>query len=358
MEDLTTRAQLVDGSEVGAQSITATVPRREIEDTLAGDDGPADLILDVASGDASGETRRIAVEWERDDLERLLRQADGESVLFTFDRRALAQAFEDADVESHGLREKALILTVAAATAAGAAGAAKAVPDMGEGVTSQGPAAYTAIESARTGGSGAEGMSAEFSAIEAARSADQASQATSGASGASAIEAARSAGQADQGIPAGYGDAVSDFRSAEAVPDALNAGYAGVDTVGGEVAAEYGMPQATAAQEAAAQGVAAGEYGVPQATAADLAAAQGVAAGEYGMPQAAGGPGAAAHSGIEAARATAGTPASGDTGASGGESFVSAPDPATTAALAGMAALAITGAAFMARSRRRLTPSS
>jgi hypothetical protein len=330
MEDLTTRAQLVDGSEVGAQSITATVPRREIEDTLAGDDGPADLILDVAGGGASGETRRIAVEWERDDLERLLRQADGESVLFTFDRRALAQAFEDADVESHGLREKALILTVAAATAAGAAGAAKAVPDMGEGVASSpGVAAYTAIEDARTGGTAAQGVTAGASAIEAARSADQAPQqatsseyssieaaratdqafaATADASGASAIEAARATGQADEGIPASYGEAVADFRAAEAVPETLAAGYAGVDTVGDAVAAEFATS------------------------------------------------GAAEMSGLEAARSTQpGSPGSGAT--DGGSFAVETPSPAQTAALAGAAALAITGAAFMARSRRRLTPS-
>ena len=323
MEDLITRAQLVDASEVDAQGITATVPRSDVEEALATDDGPADLILDIARvGDGEAGSRTVAVEWERGDLERLLRQAEGDAITFAFDRRSLAMAFDSPDVEGHGLREKALILTVAAATAAGAAGAAKAVPDMGEGVmSSQGPAAYTTIENARSGGPVAEGMSAEFSAIEEARSAEQA---------------------AGGGIPAGYGDAVADFRTAEAVPDALNAGYAGVDTVGGEVAAEF-----------------AGEYGMPQATAAQEAAAQGVAAGEYGMPQAPSVAGAAASSSaIEAARATAGTPATDATGAGSGDSFVSAPDPATTAALAGMAALAITGAAFMARSRRRLTPSS
>jgi hypothetical protein len=292
MEDLSTRAQLVDASEVDAQSITATVPRSEIEDALASDEGPADLILDVARfGDgAEAERRRLAVEWEQGDLERLLRQADGDTITFAFDRRSLALAFDEPDVETHGLREKALILTVAAATAAGAAGAAKAVPDA-EGVgASPGAAAYTAIESSRmaeTNIAEAGQAAAASTGIEAARAAE--TNVVDAAAGSMGIEAA---------------------RAAEAAPDPLLAGYAGIDTVGAEVAAELGTGQA-----------------------------------------------AAEYTAVESARATQpGVPMGGDTG--GGTFAVEAPSPAQAAALAGAAALAITGAAFAARSRRRLTPSN
>ena len=349
MEDLTARARLVDASEVDAGSVTATVPRSQIEAALA-ENEPTDLILDVERVDDGG-GRRIAVEWDRDDLERLLRQAEDDAIVFAFEREPLALAFDEPDVEGHGLREKALILTVAAATAAGAAGAANAYPDQGDGVTSSGTAAaYTAIEQTRMASSQPDALT-----------------------GASAIEAARAANTGAEGVQAG----------------------------------DYGMPQATASDYAAAQGVEPGEYGMPQATAADYAAAQGVEPGQYGMPQvspadeaaamraAADGP--AGYTGIEAARsaeaaqdaavagyagidtvgaevaaelgtgqaaaeysalesARATEPAPTTSGSEGGSVTFEAPSPATAGALAGAAALAITGAAFMARSRRRLTP--
>lgn len=281
MEDLTARAKLVDASEIDAQGVTATVPRSELESALAADDGPTDLVLDVQRTEDGG-GRRIAVEWDRADLERLLSQAKDDAIVFAFEREPLALAFEEPEVEGHGLREKALVLTVAAATAAGAAGAAKAYPDQGEGTTQGGASAYTAIESARAGASAAEAPLAGFTQVEAAR-ADAPGMAEP-AAGHSAIEAARSAANA---------------------PDPL-LGYAGMDTVGAEVAAEFGT-----------------------------------------------GPGAL--TAIETARAAEPPPTSGS-GGDGGTFAIDAPSPGTTAALAGAAALAITGAAFMARSRRRLTP--
>ena len=352
MEDLTARARLVEASELGAQGITATVPRRQVEEALAADE-PPDLILDVERADDGG-GRKIAVEWDRGDLERLLRQAEDDAVVFAFDREVLARAFDD-DVEAHGLREKALVLTVAAATAAGAAGAAQAYPDMGEGTgSSSGAAAYTAIESARSGAASDERSMSGASAIEAARSQEAA------------------AGQARE-----YG-----------LPQPTAADYA--KAMSGDVqAGDYGMPQASpAAEAAAASGVEAGEYGMPQASpAAEAAAARAAEGGpaahsaveaaraaeassdallsgyagidtvgaevaaELGTGQ-----GAAEMSALETARATEPAPSTGD--APGGGLTIDAPSPAQTAALAGAAALAITGAAFAARSRRRLTPSS
>jgi hypothetical protein len=309
MEDLTARARLVHASEVDAGSVTATVPRSEIEAALAADDGPADLILDVARVDDGG-GRRIAVEWDRDDLERLLRQAEDDAVVFAFDREPLALAFDEPDVEGHGLREKALILTVAAATAAGAAGAAKAVPDMGEGaMSSTGPAAYTAVESARSAeaSAAAEAPLAGYTGIEATRATEPApaAEATLGDYGS---EAARSAEAVSSDAVRGS-STIEASRAAAAAPDPLLAGYAGIDTVGAEVAAELGTGQAAA---------------------------------EYAS--------------VESARGDApGQTTGGDTG---GTFAIETPSPGQTAALAGAAALAITGAAFMARSRRRLTPSS
>ena len=64
--------------------------------------------------------------WERSDLEQLLAEAQGDQIVLTFDREALARATDD--VEAHGLRETALILAVAATAAAGGAQAASAEP--------------------------------------------------------------------------------------------------------------------------------------------------------------------------------------------------------------------------------------
>jgi hypothetical protein len=308
MEDLTARAELVDPSEVDAGSVTATIPRREIEEALAVDDGPADLILDVASTDDGG-GRRITVEWDRADLERLLGQAEDDAIVFAFDREPLALAFDEPDVEGHGLREKALVLTVAAATAAGAAGAAKAVPDMGEGVmSSQGPAAYSAIESARSGETGA-GLPAGYGQVVQEFRATEAAGADAPLAGYAGVEATRAAETVSSDAARGS-SAIEAARAAEAAPDPVLAGYAGIDTVGAEVAAELGTGQA-----------------------------------------------AAEYTAVEAARADApGQTTGGDTG--GGTFAIETPSPSQTAALAGAAALAITGAAFMARSRRRLTPSS
>jgi hypothetical protein len=341
MEDLTTRAQLVDASEVDAQGVTATVPRSEIEDALASGEGPDDLILDVARfGDGEEtESRRLAVEWERGDLERLLRQTDGDRILFAFDRRSLELAFDEPDVDAHGLREKALVLTVAVATAAGASGAAMAVPDA-EGVGgSSGVAGYTAIESTRL----AENVAADAGAA-----------ATS-----SGIEAARAANIADTGGASAASSGIEAARAAEMAPDPA-AVYEGIDTVGAEVAAELGTGQNAAAASAgieAARAAEAGtteprEYGMPQPTAEDYLQSR-----EYGMPQ----PTAsdyvqAGDYGMPTAMPSDYEAGSVDTG--GGTFAVDAPSPAETAALAGAAALAITGVAFAARSRRRLTPSN
>lgn len=125
MQELSARAALVPAPDV-SDGLTTAVSREEVVAAL-GADGSPDLILDVtrfSDGDAA-ETRNIVVAWERGDLEELLRQSDGDQIVLTFDREAIQQAME-ADVEAHGIREKALVLAVAALAATGAAANASA----------------------------------------------------------------------------------------------------------------------------------------------------------------------------------------------------------------------------------------
>jgi hypothetical protein len=119
MQEIPARAALVSAPNVG-EGLTTFVSREEIGAAARAKDGPPELILDVTrfSDGEPAETRTVAVAWERTDLEELLRQSSEERVILTFDGQALREAME-ADVEAHGLRERAVILAVAA-TAAGA----------------------------------------------------------------------------------------------------------------------------------------------------------------------------------------------------------------------------------------------
>src|SRR5215210_1999242 len=128
MEEMTARAALVAAPDVG-DGLTTSISRAEIEEVLAAEEAPIELVLDVtrfAEGE-TGDTRSISVSWERSDLEQLLNEARGDQVMLTFDREALRQATED-DVEAHGFREKILVLAVAATAATGAATTAAAEP--------------------------------------------------------------------------------------------------------------------------------------------------------------------------------------------------------------------------------------
>jgi hypothetical protein len=130
MQEIPARAALVSAPNVG-EGLSTSVSRDEIEAALRAKDGPPELILDVTrfSDDEPTETRSVAVAWERGDLEKLLRESSGERVTLTFAGQALREAME-ADVEAHGIRERAVILVVAA-TAAGAAVNAAAGQSLG-----------------------------------------------------------------------------------------------------------------------------------------------------------------------------------------------------------------------------------
>jgi hypothetical protein len=135
-----TTAMLVGNPEMlGAKedAVTATVPRVEIEEALRSD-APLELILEVLRADevtTEPERREVGIAWERSDLESLLGDTSGDSIAFSFDRAELERVLDDEDFEGHGLRERAMILTVAAAAASAVASSASAIPyaDPGSG---------------------------------------------------------------------------------------------------------------------------------------------------------------------------------------------------------------------------------
>jgi hypothetical protein len=96
------------------RAVAVTVPREEIETILRDPEAQPELQLHLRGGE---EPSRINMEWSRDELEELFDRAGGDSVFLTFDRDELVDAF--SDVEAHGLRQKALIFTVAATSAVG-----------------------------------------------------------------------------------------------------------------------------------------------------------------------------------------------------------------------------------------------
>jgi hypothetical protein len=128
MDEVTARAVLVPASDV-SDGVTASVPRSEIEEVLDANEMPIELVLDVKrlSDGESADMHSVVVSWERSELERLLREAQGDEVILTFDRETLRRAIED-DVEAHGFREVALALAIAGTAATGAAATASAEP--------------------------------------------------------------------------------------------------------------------------------------------------------------------------------------------------------------------------------------
>jgi hypothetical protein len=139
MDHPVTTARLVKPGELEGRGVTAVLDRAAIEETLRSEERDQ-LLLDVARGtNGEVETHVVRVDLGREDLERILAQAEGDRVALDFDRAEL-EAVLGADVEAHSLRERALVLTVAAATAAGAAGGASgAIPHGGGSTGSEAP---------------------------------------------------------------------------------------------------------------------------------------------------------------------------------------------------------------------------
>ena len=126
MDEVSARAVLVPASDV-SNGVTTSIPRSEIAEVLDANEMPIELVLDVArlSDGETSDTRTVSVSWERDQLERLLREAQGNEVILTFDREALRRAIE-ADVEAHGFREVGLALAIAGTAAGGVAATSSA----------------------------------------------------------------------------------------------------------------------------------------------------------------------------------------------------------------------------------------
>jgi hypothetical protein len=170
MDHPMTAARLVEPGELEGRSVTAVLDRAAIEETLRSEERD-ELLLDVARG-SNGEVEAhvVRVDLGREDLERILTQTAGDRVALDFDRAELEAILDEADVEGHGLREKALVVSVAAATAVGAAGAASAaVPHTGSGGSEApyGAVAASAGEAPATVIGGAGGSEAPYGAVAA-----------------------------------------------------------------------------------------------------------------------------------------------------------------------------------------------
>jgi hypothetical protein len=137
-----------------ARGLVATVSRTDVEQAMRSE-GSVDLLLDVervTSDDDGRETQRIALGWEPQDLEQLLKTTDGDEISLTFDKGELERLL-DEDVEAHGMRETLAVLTVAAGMAAAGAGSALASP-MTDGALAGGaatPAAQVTASEVSTG---------------------------------------------------------------------------------------------------------------------------------------------------------------------------------------------------------------
>jgi hypothetical protein len=132
MEETPRTVRLADGApfDVSDRGVTATLLRTDIEEAARSGAGPAELVLDVRRRQgADVEAHSIAIEWSPADLERLLEQGESDEVTIAFDRDEMAAVMDaEADVEAHGLREKALVLTAVAVTGLSTAGVAQARP--------------------------------------------------------------------------------------------------------------------------------------------------------------------------------------------------------------------------------------
>ena len=123
------------------RAVVTSVAREEIATILRDPDAQPELQLEVRAGEELG---WINMAWSRGELEDLVARGTDDAVVLTFDRDELANVF--ADVEAHGLRQKALVFTVAAAGALGSGvGIANAAQfaDAGGGAAVSAPAPLT-----------------------------------------------------------------------------------------------------------------------------------------------------------------------------------------------------------------------
>jgi hypothetical protein len=315
MEAVRSTARLAEpGSfDFEARGITAEIPRAEVEDALQSDT-PPELFLDVARP-GEDELHTVLVSWDRGDLERLLDSSSGGTVTLAFDREELAGAI-DPEVEAQGIREKALVLTVFAATAAGLASQASGMPtrEPGDAATVAATDSATTMVTDASGGYAAAGVTASE------RGSDFVTDVSSAAPG--------SVIASDRGVApvADTGQAVASDRGSEFVTDVSSAapgdaivsdrGVAPVSDTGQTVPADRGSEFVTDVSSAAPGSVIASDRGV-------------VPVGDTS-------------SGVQGTSISAGD-----------EGGISMPDAAAGAAVAGGLALLIAGAGFAVSGQRR-----
>lgn len=129
MQELTTSATLVEyGTFEGGSPITAVLARGELEAALNTDESTR-LWFELGLGEGE-DTARLTLDLAHADLEEMLRRSTGDEIALALDGDALADLFDDPDVEAHGLRG-ALAVTVAIAAIAAPASLA-AVPQSSE----------------------------------------------------------------------------------------------------------------------------------------------------------------------------------------------------------------------------------
>jgi hypothetical protein len=316
MEAITARASLVPAADVG-EGLTTSLSRSEIEDVLASEEAPIELVLDVTrfSDGEAAETHNVAVSWERSDLERLLQEAQGDEVVLTFDREALSQAIE-SDVEGHGIRETVLALAVAATAATGVAANASADPGQLPGVRG-------AVATQSTGSPDDRAVSMAAPAPEATVGVDDraVSRATPSPDPVLGVDDRAVPRSAPVQTPSMAPDDRAVPRSAPADTPSL-------------APDDRAVPRTAPVQTPS---MAPDDRAVPRATPAPTSAPTSVSPDDRAVPRS-----------TPVAAPVTGT--STDTGISW------APSPAETAALAGVIALAITGAFFMVGGRRRMRP--
>jgi hypothetical protein len=128
MPDLN-KVKFVDAGQFDGRGVSTTIARNEVQrDRDSG--GEMERVLDVSrvADDAEVEAHTVAVALDPTDLEDLLRADEGEEIGLQFDAEELEAALADAEVEAHGLRQKAAVLAGAAVGVGAFAGHAAAQP--------------------------------------------------------------------------------------------------------------------------------------------------------------------------------------------------------------------------------------
>jgi hypothetical protein len=255
MEETPRTVRLADGApfDVSTRGLAATILRADIEEAVRSGDGPAELVLDVRRGQgADVQAHTIAVEWSPADLEQLLSEGDAEEVTIAFDRDEMAAAIDaEADVEAHGLREKALVLTAVAVTGLSAAGVAQAHPTAGPTGTAAAAivAAPASVQAPAVTTGGAYTAGAVDQASPATTIGGAGVKAPEGIAAAAAAPATITGGATAAQAPAPSESPATTMGGAGAPPVAVNAG--------GQVGSTGSASSLSTAEEAALAGAAA-----------------------------------------------------------------------------------------------------